>query len=96
MYMSYRIEYDSRVGKYEVCKERGRGGMPILLSGIGIIVVFSLLLWPEAGAAVRSYLIPGEDAVTVQAFHNMSDDLRSGADLKDALYTFCRHVIHGG
>lgn len=43
----------------------------------------------------RSFLIPGEDAVTVQAFQNMTDDLRSGATLGDAVEAFCRFVIHG-
>ena len=92
--MSYRIEYDNRIGKYEVRKEQPKNiSLLLIVSVLGVIG--GLLLWPEAGAALRTAIIPGDDAVTVQAFRNMTDDMRSGASVTDALYTFCHYVIHG-
>ena len=90
--MGYRIEYDGRAGKYEV-KPEGKGLPKIFLCGI--IRVASLCLWPQGAQKLRSFLIPGEDAVTVQAFQNMTDDLRSGATVGEAVEAFCRYVIHG-
>jgi len=92
--MSYRIEYDNRIGKYEV-----RKGQPKKISSLLIIAVVGVIcgtmLLPEGVAELRSWFIPGDDTVTVQAFHIMTDDIRSGASLTDALYTFCHYVIHG-
>lgn len=92
--MGYRIEYDRGNGKYEVREEHPYRF--VLLLGV---LVFSALLascfLPNWTAAVRSVLIPGDDAVTVQAFECMTDDLRSGAKVFDAVKTFCRFVIHG-
>ena len=90
--MGYRIEYDGRAGKYEV-KREGKGLPKVLLCGV--ILIAALILWPQGAQKLRSFLIPGEDAVTVQAFHNMTDDLRSGATVGEAVEAFCRYVIHG-
>lgn len=87
--MSYRIEYDGRAGKYEVKPEGRRGA--VLLAVLGAALALAVCFSPE----VRTWLIPGEDAVTVQAFHIMTDDLRSGATISDAVEAFCRFVIHG-
>ena len=90
--MGYRIEYDGRAGKYEV-KPEGKGLPKVLLCGV--ILIAALMLWPQGTKMLRSFLIPGEDAVTVQAFQNMTNDLRSGATVGEAVEAFCRYVIHG-
>lgn len=90
--MGYRIEYDGRAGKYEV-KPEGKGLPKVLLCGV--ILIAALILWPQGVQKLKSFLIPGEDALTVQAFHNMTDDLRSGATVGEAVEAFCRYVIHG-
>ena len=93
--MSYRIEYDGRIGKYEVRKENERrNAMYVYVAGAGILAA-AILLWPEVGTALRSWIIPGDDAVTTQAFLNMTQDMRSGASLGEAVFGFCRYVIHG-
>lgn len=89
--MSYRIEYDGREGKYEIRKKRTGLLIPVTL--VVLLGVFSLPA--ETMSALSDWLIPGTDAVTVQAFQSMTDDLRSGADLSEALEGFCRFVIHG-
>ncbi len=90
--MSYRIEYDSKVNKYEVKPEKNYL-MPIMVFSAMILVLF--FFQSDRADAVCSFLIPGEDAVTVQAFSAMTNDLRSGAELWDAVEVFCRAVIHG-
>lgn len=90
--MGYRIEYDGRAGKYEV-KPEGKGFAKILL--FFVILFAALTLWPNGAQKLRSFLIPGDDTVTVQAFRNMTDDLRSGAAVGEAVEAFCRYVIHG-
>ena len=90
--MGYRIDYDGRAGKYEV-KPEGRVLPKIFLCGI--ILAATLCLWPQGAKELRSFLIPGEDAVTVQAFQNMTDDFRGGATVGEAVEAFCRYVIHG-
>ena len=92
--MSYRIEYDKRIGKYEVRKEQPKKMSSLLIMAV-VGVIGGLLLWPEAGAALSAAIIPGEDMVTVQSFRNMTAEMRSGASLMDAVYTFCHYVIHG-
>ncbi len=87
--MGYQIRYDDRTNKYEVKTQNGTGMLMFCL----FVVMFSSALCVSPG--VRAWVIPGEDAVTVQAFSAMTDDLRSGADILDAFETFCRMVVHG-
>jgi hypothetical protein len=89
--MSYRIEYDSNVGKYEVRKFHP-GRFPMI---VGCVLAAVLVIYPQSREAVRGLLIPGEDAVTVAAVEIMTNDLKSGAGLYDAVFDFCSMVIHG-
>ena len=93
--MGYRIVYDDLGGKYEI-SSASRGKNPMLLwAFLGLLLLGSAVFWPEGSAKLRSWFIPGEDAVTVQAFQIMRDDLLRGASLGDAVEAFCRYVIHG-
>lgn len=91
--MSYRIEYDRRVGKFEVHRERRY--WYCVLGAAALFLLVTLCFWPAGAQAFRAVLIPGEDAVTAQAFRTMTDDLRSGAPVGEAVEAFCRYVIHG-
>jgi hypothetical protein len=91
MYMSYRIEYDCSVGKYEVRRQNNR-----YYAGLGILaVLLCCLVWPRGREVLVSVMIPGEDAVTAAAFQVMTDDLRTGSGLGQAIMDFCRVVVHG-
>ena len=92
--MSYRIEYDGTVGKYEVRKIHS-WRFPALYAVAILFLTAICVLNSHSREVLRSFLIPGEDAVTVLAFQTMTDDLRSGAALGDAFRDFCRVVIHG-
>lgn len=93
--MGYRIEYDRGNGKYEITPTHPWRASLIFLGALGVFLVYASVLRPETVQFLRSVLIPGEDAVTVQAFQNMTDDLRCGASVSDAVEAFCRYVIHG-
>lgn len=92
--MSYRIEYDGTVGKYEVRKIHPWRSPALCAVAILFLTAFCVLN-SHSREVLRSFLIPGEDAVTVLAFQTMTDDLRSGAALGDAFRDFCQVVIHG-
>ena len=90
--MSYRIEYDRKIGKYEVHQNHTSPKTFVLL----LVGAVGLAVWLGSDViALRDMLIPGEDELTIQAFQNMSNDLRSGAGLGDAVFSFCRYIIHG-
>ena len=93
--MSYRIEYDSSVGKYEVRPVRSRF-FSVLVMVIAALMLAALLRAPQGLAALRTFLIPGEDSITLHAFQCMTTDLHNGASLYEAIYDFCRIVIHEG
>lgn len=93
--MSYRIEYDGRIDKYEVVRNTKSRFPGLVTAAFGLFLLLTLCLWQEGAEQFKSILIPGEDAVTVQAFYNMTNDLRSGAGIRDAVYIFCQSVIHG-
>ena len=93
--VSYRIEYDGAVGKYEVRNIKS-GNIPVLYAAAMIIgLAFLCLTRPQAREVLRSVLIPGSDAVTTAAFQTMTNDLRSGTGLYDAFFDFCHMVLHG-
>lgn len=93
--MSYRIEYDGRIDKYEVVQDTTSRFPVLLTAAFGLFLLLTLCFWQEGAEQLISFLIPGEDAVTVQAFYNMTNDLRSGAGVREAANTFCQSVIHG-
>lgn len=93
--MGYRIEYDRESGKYEVTKGHPYRFAWISAIGFGVFLMLAAHFWPREAEALRSAIIPGEDSVTIQAFRNLTDDLRSGARMGEAVESFCRFVIYG-
>ena len=92
--MSYRIQYDNKTAKYEITAKR-TFSFPVFLIVLGMTFLMVFTLRSDDLNQIRSALIPGEDAVTVQAFQTMYADLRSGSGFCDAFHDFCRLVIHG-
>ena len=63
-----------------------------------ILIVFALILTAITikivGLSwVQDVLLPGDPAVTAAALENMTDGLRSGQSLLDAVTTFCKEII---
>lgn len=93
--VSYRILYDRSIDKYEVYKTPSHSYKLCILSGAVLFLLSARVLMPDIWSAFISLLIPGEDSVTAAAFHTMTGDLLSGADVYNALLDFCRMIIHG-
>ena len=93
--MSYRIQYSGKTGKYEVTSKEGKPSPMLWMMFLGCVLLLLFALQPDIWIPIRSILIPGEDAVTVQAFQTMYGDLRSGAPIHQAFYDFCLLVIYG-
>ncbi len=91
----YCIEYEG-ANRYPIT---GKGQYHIFrgicLTIVGITLAVSLLL-PQFNHKVLSFLIPGDDTVTLHALEELTDRLSSGEGTRDALAAFCRTVINHG
>ena len=89
--MAYQISYSGTAVKQNfdersvVSKSLGR---MILTACICLAAVIAL-----NNESLQQFLIPGENAVTKEAFHIFVEELRSGEDFRDAATTFCREII---
>lgn len=91
--MGYRIDYDKGTSNFEIRKETP-WRFPVLVTVcFGLFILLSSFLWPEGMEFIREIAIPGDNAVTVRAFEQLTNDLRSGASMTDAVTAFCREVI---
>lgn len=92
--MAYVIEYGGQVPAGHLVAKKKHYGW---LAAVGCLVLVGAVqyFYPEIMEQVKQLLIPGEDAVTVQAFENMVEGLRDGGSLSDCVTVFCREVIYG-
>ena len=91
--MSYRIEYDFSNKQFRKQQLRWGRILPVAACLCILLVAFSVKFWPEGREVLESVLIPGDEAVTKEAFHIMLLDLRNGTALGEALNVFCREII---
>lgn len=90
------IEYDPAEKKYEIRRNQSGRFFFLLAAALCLFVIGTLHFWPEGREILISIVIPGEDAVTIAAFRNMTGNLRAGATVGDAIAAFCSDVIQGG
>ena len=89
--MAYQISYGGTAVKKNfeersvISKYLGR---MILTACICLSAVIAL-----NSESVQKFLIPGEDAVTKEAFHVFVEELRNGEDFRNAATAFCREII---
>lgn len=93
--MGYRIEYDKGSKAYEVRKEHSLRFPVMVASCLVLFFLLTWVFWPEGVELLREMVIPGDNAVTTQAWDTMVDSLKSGASVSDAVTVFCREIIHG-
>ena len=91
--MSYQIIYDSK-DKHIANKQNRRRhtGLTVCILSILILGILRISGW---GDALWQYMIPGDLAITTEAFQNLSDSLQNGQSLSDAVFVFCDTVIQG-
>ena len=90
--MSYVVRYDGMVDEktLQQMPRKGRKGVAVLI----LVAAMTIgNLYPQAVAELRSWLIPGEDAVTVAAFHSFQDMLEDGAPFGECVTAFCMEVL---
>lgn len=66
-------------------------GMILLMIAITISLVV-----PKAKKSLISFLIPGNDHVTVQAAEELAARLQSGENTTESLEVFCRRILDNG
>lgn len=74
-------------------KQRTRKSRMFPVVVILCITIFTVSVYMLGLDTVSSFLIPGNDAVTVAAFQQMQADLKSGIPVKEAVTTFCTEII---
>lgn len=86
--MAYQVSYSGSYQKKDIqTKEKN-----VLVKVVGIcVIVIGLLLIP----AVRSFLIPGDTAVTKSAVSNFKSNIEAGAPLDESFTAFCKEILEG-
>lgn len=91
----YTIEYEG-TKRYPVSTRRKYGVFQFIgLLFISLITV-AVLLFPQARQSLRSFLIPGDDQITINAADELIDRLHNGENTQEALVTFCRMILEDG
>jgi len=93
--MAYKIEYDNSSKKYEIISTYPLRFPLFLVICYMIFLLITVTFWQDGKAFIQELLIPGDNESTIEAFHAMTEDLREGASVHDALYTFCNEIIDG-
>lgn len=85
--MGYRIVY----GEDPFPKPpQHRSRLRLLTAAFALaFVVLVRLFWPEGTAILQRTLLPGEEAAFVQ----LTEDIRAGEPVGDAVTAFCRSVV---
>lgn len=93
--MGYRIEYGpARNGRESSVADRKR--LLGMIAGCFLaFLVLTLQFWPEGKAKLEEALLPGDPVVTKQAFSVMTEELRAGETVTDAVMAFCQVVMDG-
>ncbi|MBQ8237774.1 MAG: hypothetical protein IJZ39_06490 [Oscillospiraceae bacterium] len=85
--MGYRIVY----GK-DAFAETGerKSHLRAMTAGFALaLVVLVRIFWPEGTAVLRDVLLPGQST----AFSQLTEDLRAGEPIGDAVTAFCRSIV---
>lgn len=92
IYLAYRVLYSPENNKrYPQYKSGHR-----LHFGLVMIVLASVLgiTWIRC-KGIPDFLIPGDNAITVEAMKQMLESIRMGTSVDAAVTTFCKDIIYG-
>ena len=91
--MSYQIAYPGTNHMEQNYTQRTKKNKIFPVVVILCVTILAVLVYTLGLDAVSSFLIPGNDAVTVAAFEQMQADLKGGMPVKDAVTVFCKEII---
>ena len=60
-----------------------------------MILILGFLRMSGWGETLWQHMIPGDPEVTAEAFRNMSEGLKDGQSISEAVFVFCDTVIQG-
>lgn len=91
--MAYRITYGPPVP--EQYQKQDKPSRLRLLTAMWLLVFVLLVraFFPAGAAQLRTYLLPDPQNITHTALGAFMSDLRSGEELGDALFAFCKLII---
>lgn len=93
--MGYRIEYGQTVKKETISEfSKFRNKKSVAYTAV-IIVTTMMLLLCFRSEKIRSFLLPGDPAVTEQALNTFTEQIRAGEQFRDAATAFCHEIIAG-
>lgn len=91
--MAYRIDYGT-AGNHRKTLHRQLPKSLIKTSLLVLALIAGAVTVKVVGLTwVRDVLLPGDPEVTASALQNMTDGLRNGDSLLDAVTAFCREII---
>lgn len=93
--MSYRIDYQP-VGMIGHAQKRSVRVCSLTAILFLLFLLLINLFWPYGRNVLQGLLFSGDPAVTVAALDGLTDELRSGVTLTEALRTFCRFIMTHG
>lgn len=91
--MGYCMVYDSDKKQRE---SRSGSGTRILLMTIGFLMAFVMTvnrLWPAGRTLLQNVLLPGDSEVSGQALSELTENLREGLSVAEAVEAFCRDIL---
>lgn len=91
--MSYQIIYGPQKRPIKTSNKRSlRTGV---IAGIFLIAILAALKITGYSNMIQKIILPGDAEVTANAFQNMTNALKNGNGLPQAITTFCETVIEG-
>ena len=92
--MSYQINYVDGLKNVAFIQKQTIRRKIYWKLALSFVILFAIL-YACSFPAVKSFLIPGDDVVTAEAFVSFTDHLRKGMSFTDAGIHFCREIISG-
>jgi len=91
--MSYCIVYDSGTkGKYPD-KQHKRKAKGIWIVALLLVTIVLFAANTSVRNVIKSWLIPGDPAVTEAALISLSENIRTGMGVKESIATFCVEIL---
>ena len=92
-WLSYQISYPGTNHMEQKYMQRTEKNVVLTVVVIVCIVILAVSVYMIGLDRVSAFLIPGNDAVTVAAFRQMQNDVKSGIPVKEAVTAFCEEII---
>ncbi len=93
--MAYSIQYGAGEIRKEEIKPAGFPYSRQLLTGAAIFLLLMGIFSFIGVDNIKTFLLPGDPAVTEAAFVGMVEDIRAGERLSDAVTAFCQEIMDG-